>query len=143
MGCYFHRYSLSILVRMPFSFRLIWIAILSATLLSWVYEFSSGESLEFNSQKLSIRKGVNGWERKREYPIEQCSNLGWDQGRKGGPYLTCSVGRSSVKFGKRLPEATANEILTALQRALPDVAQKVCSLPIDKEHFVTLGLNKQ
>jgi hypothetical protein len=130
-------------LRIPFSFRVIWIAILFVTLLSLVYEFLGEEILEFDSQKLSICKGVHGWERKREYPIEQCSNLGWGQGRKGGPYLACSVGRTSIKFGRRLSEAAANEILTVLQRTLPGVAQKVCSYPGSKEHFVTLGLNKQ
>jgi len=48
-----------------------------------------------------------------------------------------------MTFGKGLSEDTANEILTALQQALPDVAQKVCSSPGSKEHFVTLGLNKR
>jgi hypothetical protein len=129
--------------RMPFSFRVFWIAILAATSLSLVYEFLGQEILEFDSQKLTIRKGVHGWERKRECPIERCSNLGWGQGRKGGPYLALSVGRRLIKFGKGLSEGAANEILTALQRALPDVAQKLCSYPGSKEHFVTLGLNKQ
>jgi hypothetical protein len=129
--------------RMPLSFRVILIAILIAGSLTLVYEFSGEEILEFDSKNLTIRKGVHGWEQKREYPIEQCSKLGWSQGRKVGPYLALSVGTRSIKFGKRLSEDAANEVLTALQRALPDVAQKVCSSTESKEHFVTLGLNKQ
>jgi hypothetical protein len=129
--------------RLPFSFRAIWIAILVAALLNEVHEFLAEEVLEFDSQKLTICKGVHGWERRREYPIEQCSDLGWRTGRRGGPYLALSVGRRSVKFGKGLSEDAANEILTALQRVLPDVAQKMCSYPGGREHFVTLGLNKR
>jgi hypothetical protein len=128
--------------RMPFSLRFVWMAILAATSLSLIYEFLGEEILEFDSQKLTIRKGVHGWERKHECPTEECSNLAWNQGRKGGTYLALSVARRSIKFGKGLSEDVANEILTALQRALPDVAQKVCSYPGSKEHFVTLGLNK-
>jgi hypothetical protein len=128
--------------RIPLSFRLFWTAILFATSMSFVYEFVVEEILEFDSQKLSVRKGTHGWERMREYPIDACSDLGWKQGRRGSPYLACSVGNSSIRFGKGLSEAVANEILTALQRALPAVAQKVCSYPGSKEHFITLGLNK-
>jgi hypothetical protein len=129
--------------RLPFSFRVIWIAVLVAALLSEVHEFLAEEILEFDSQKLTICKGAHGWERRREYPIEQCSDLGWRTGRRSGPYLALSVGRRSVKFGKDLSEDAANEILTALQRALPDVAQKMCSCPGSREHFVTLRLNKR
>ena len=110
--------------RLPFSFRAFWIAILCAALLSEVYEFLVEEILEFDSQKLAICKDVHGWERGREYPVAQCSDLGWRTGWRGGPYLALSVGRRSVKFGKGLSEDAANGILTALQRALPDVAQK-------------------
>ena len=129
--------------RFPFSLRVIWIAILVAGLLREVHEFLGEEILEFDSTKLAVCKGIHGWERRREYPIEQCSDLGWRTGRKGSPYLALSVGRRSVKFGKRLSEDAANEILTALQRALPDVVQKMCSYPGSGEHFVTLGLNKR
>jgi len=129
--------------RLPFSFRVIWIAVLVAALLSEVHEFLAEEILEFDSRKLTICKGVHGWERRREYPIEQCSDLEWRTGRRGRPYLAFSVGRRSVKFGKGLSEEAANEILTALQRALPDVAQKMCSHPGGREHFVTFGLNKR
>ncbi len=128
--------------RIPLSFRVIWIVILSAAFLSTAYEFLGDEVLEFDWQKLSVRKGVHGWERKREYPIAQCSNLAWDQGRRGGSYLTCKEGGTSIKFGKRLSEAAANEIMSALQRALPDAAQKVGPYPGTKEHSVTLELNK-
>ncbi len=129
--------------RMPFSLRAFWIAILVAALLGEVYEFLLEEILEFDSQKLTTCKSFHGWERRHEFPIEQCNNLEWHTGRRGGPFLALRVGRRSVTFGKGLSEDAANEILTALQRALPDVAQKLCSYPGGREHFVTLGLNKR
>lgn len=127
----------------PLSIRVIWIAILVSILLSSVYEFFGEEIIEIDSQKLTIRKGIHGWERKREYQINECNNLEWNAGRKGGSYLTCKAGRWPIKFGNRLSENDANEILSALQRTLPDVAQKICAYPGRKEHFITLGLNKQ
>jgi hypothetical protein len=127
----------------PSSIRVFWIIILLSTLLSSVYEFFGEEIIEIDSQKLTIRKGIHGWERKREYQINECSNLAWDAGRKGGSYLTCKVGRWPIRFGSKLSENDANEILSALQRALPDVAQKICAYPGGKEHFITLGLNKR
>jgi hypothetical protein len=115
--------------RMPSSFRVMWIAILAAASLSLAYGFLCEEILEFDSEKLTIRRGARGWERKREYSVEQCSNLGWRQGGKSRPYLAMSVVLRSVTFGKGLSEDAANAILTALQRVLPDVAQKMCSYP--------------
>lgn len=129
--------------RMPLSIRVFWIAILVAASLSLIHEFWVEEILEFDSQKVIVRRGVHGWERKREYSIEQCSRLEWNQGRKGSSYLTLSVGRLPIMLGKGLSEDAANEILTTLQRVLPDVAQKVCSYPGSKEPFVTLGLRKR
>jgi hypothetical protein len=126
----------------PLSIRVIWIFILVSSLLSSTYQFLGEEIVEFDSQKLTIRKGIHGWERKREYQVNECSNLEWDPGRRGGSYLTCKVGRWPVKFGNRLSENDANEILVALQKSLPDVAQKICACPGGKEHFITLGLNK-
>jgi len=127
----------------PLSLRVIWIVMLVSTLFSSVYQFLGEEIIEIDSQKLSIRKGIHGWERKREYQINECSNLEWDAGRKRGSYLTCKVGRWPIKFGNGLSENDANEILSALQQTLPDVAQRICAYPGGKEHFITLGLNKQ
>jgi Reverse transcriptase (RNA-dependent DNA polymerase) len=120
----------------PVSIRAIWIIILSSTLFSSVYQFLGEEIIEIDSQKLTIRKGIHGWERTREYQINECSNFEWNPGRKGGSYLTCKAGRWPIK------ENDAGEIMSALQEALPDVAQKICPYPGSKEHFITLGLNR-
>ena len=124
--------------------RIIWIVILVSTLISSVYEFFAEEIIEIDSQRLTIRKGIHGWERVREYQIDECSNLEWKAGGEGGgSYLTCKVGRWPIKFGNRLSEDNATEILSALQRTLPDVAQKIGAYPGGREHFITLGLNKR
>jgi hypothetical protein len=129
---------------LPLSIRVIWTVILVSGLLSSVYQFFGGEIIEIDSQKLTIRKGIHGWwKRKREYQINQCSNLEWNAGLKGGSYLTCKVGRRPIVFGKGLSENHANEILSALQRTLPDAAQRISAHPGHKEHFITLGLNRQ
>jgi hypothetical protein len=128
----------------PLFGRIIWMVILVSTLISSVYEFSGEEIIEIDSQRLTIRKGIHGWERVREYQIDECSNLEWDAGGEGcGSYLTCKVGRWPIRFGKGLSGDNATEILSALQRTLPDVAQKICAYPGGREHFITLGLNKR
>ncbi len=136
-GALYHFWSVS-----PLSIRIFWIVIFVSTLLSSIYQFFGEEIIEIDSQKLTIRKGIHGLERKREYQINECSNLAWEAGRKGGSFLTCKVGRWPIKFAYGLSEYDANEILSVLQRTLPDVAQKICAYPRGKEHFITLGLNK-
>ena len=124
--------------------RIIWIVILVSTLISSVYEFFGEEIIEIDSQRLTIRRGIHGWERVREYQIDECSDLEWKGGVEGGgSYLTCKAGRWPIKFGKGLSEDNATEILSALQRTLPDVAQTICAYPGGREHFITLGLNKR
>jgi hypothetical protein len=88
----------------PLSIRVIWIVILVSILFSTVYQFFGEEIIEIDSQKLTIRKGIHGWERKREYQIHECSNLEWNADGKGGSYLTCKVGRWPKTFGSRLWE---------------------------------------
>lgn len=108
------------------------------------YQLFGEEIIEFDSQKLTVRKGVHGWERKREYQIEECRELEWESDSEGNPAaLKCRVGWRSITFGKYLSEDNAHEILTALQRNLPDVAQKICAYPGGKEHFLTLGLGRK
>jgi hypothetical protein len=125
---------------LPLSFRAFWLLILVSALLSSIYQFFGEEIIEFDSQKLVIRKGIHGWERKREYQISECSELEWDEGRKGRSYLTCRVGRWPRQFGSGVSENDAIEILAALQRTLPEVAQKICAYSGGKRHFLTLGL---
>jgi hypothetical protein len=114
----------------------------AASFLGSLYAFVAEENIEFDSQKLSIRKGFHGWERTREYRISECSNLERRVDEKGWSYLTCKAGRSRIKFGTWLSENDADKVLAALQRTLPDVANRICSTFGTNEHFISLGLGK-
>jgi hypothetical protein len=112
--------------------------------LALIYQISVTEAVEFDSQRITVCKEIRGWEREKEYSVENCSQLEWSQGSEGQPpALNCKVGWRTVKLCQDLSEDESIEILAALQRSLPDVAQKVCSYPNLKEHFLTLGLDKQ
>jgi hypothetical protein len=112
--------------------------------LALIYQLSVTQVVEFDSQRMTLCKEINGWERKKECKIEECSELEWSEGSEGErEALKCKVGRRTVKVCQDVSEAESIQILTALQRSLPEVAQKVCSYPDFKEHFLTLGLNKQ
>jgi hypothetical protein len=128
-------------VMTPF-IRVTWVLVLVSTVSAWIYQLSGEEILEFDSQKLSLRKGIHGWERKREYKISECTDLEWHEGHEGDSFLSCKAGRRSIQFGNKLSENDANKILIALQQNLPDVAQKIGSYPRQRGPFLTLGLNK-
>lgn len=126
----------------PLSIRIVWLALLPLILLDSAYGFFGEEVIEIDSQKLSIRKGIHGLEHKRDYQVDECRNLEWSAGRRGGSHLTCKVGQWPITFAKRISESDADEIFLALQRTLPDVAQKICASTGGKEHFMTLGLRR-
>ena len=113
----------------PVWVRVFWIFVLVPGLWRSLYEFFGEEIIEFNSQTLTVRKGIHGWERKHEYPVNECSELEWQPGNNGHSYLSCKVGRWPKTFGNGLSENEGIEILAALQQTLPDVAQKICSYP--------------
>jgi hypothetical protein len=124
--------------------RVFWIFLLVSMFVGLTYVLLGEENIEINSRTLTIRKGIHGWERQREYQITECRNLRWRQGQKGGgSYLKCEVGRWPITFGNRVSEDDSIKILSALQTALPDVARQICASPASKEHFITLGLNKK
>jgi hypothetical protein len=135
---YAHWPSLSRLLRV----LLLWgLASSVPPLLYWCF---GEEIIEIDSNKLTIRRGIHGWERKREYPIADCHELEWEDGGENGySELKCKVGRRTVRIGNQVSEAEAVQILTALQETLPAVAQQICTYPDGKEHFLTLGLNKK
>jgi len=144
----------------PLGGKVFAIAVLVFGLIGALKELLGEEVVEFDSQKLTVRREMHGWERNREYDIAKCHDLEWDKGRKGNSYMTCKVGRPAnpdglaahlyhfaglhtVRFGNRLTEDDALEILAALQRTLPEVAQTLCAAPGQKEHFIGLGLDKR
>lgn len=127
----------------PFPIRIVWISLLISSVPALIYQFSGEEIIEIDTKKLTIRKGIHGWEHKREYEIDTCSELEWEQGRKGSPSgLRCKVGWRPIRFGRPVSENDANEILSALQRVLPEVAQKICSYSGGRQHLITLGLDR-
>ena len=129
--------------QLTFWFRVLLAGGLCSTVLSFLYQMSGTEVIEFDAQKLTISKGIHGWERKREHRIEDCSELEWTEGSEDThAALKCKVGWKTVTFGEYISENEAIEILTALQRTFPDVAQKICSFPKGKAHFITLGLSR-
>jgi vacuolar-type H+-ATPase subunit I/STV1 len=115
-----------------------------SALLALIYQLSVTQVIEFDSQRITVCKEIHGWERKKEYRVEDCSELEWSEGSEHQPpMLKCKADWRTVKVCEDLSEDESIEILTALQRSLPDVAQKICSYPKSKEHFLTLGIGKQ
>lgn len=113
------------------------------TLADLAYQMGGPEVIEFSSDGLRIRTSYLGWERDLQYPLDKCSELSWqpDNNRHKDRALECKVGWKKVRFGRYLNETQTSEILTDLQRYLPDVAQRIgLSLGSEKSHFTRLGL---
>ena len=123
-------------------YRAILIWILSGAVVAF-YQLSGSEVLEFDSRKLSISKNILGWPRTAEYPLDRCRELEWrDANSEGdGSRLQCKVGWRTVKFAKYISENEATEIVTALQKNLPDVATRLLATIYSKQHFTTLNLS--
>jgi hypothetical protein len=61
--------------------------------------FGFSQVIEFDAKNLRIRTETLGWERSREYLIEQCTNLEL-QDRSGDPHgLQCRIGWRTIEFG--------------------------------------------
>jgi hypothetical protein len=115
-----------------------------AGIIAWFYQLSGSEIIEFDARQLRIRKDIFGWDRVREYKIEECSSLEVHEQGEGDHFgLQCKAGWKTLRFGEHLSEEQAIEILTALQRELPEVAQRLSSSTEDKKNFVTLDLSSQ
>jgi hypothetical protein len=145
---------------LPYWWKVLSVVFLVFGLIGTLSELLGEEVVEFDSQKLTVRKELHGWERKREYDIAKCHELKWAPGHKGNSFMTCKVGwhakadglagqlyyfagRHTVKFGNRLSEDDALEILAALQRTMPEVAETLCATPAHKGHFIGLGLGRR
>lgn len=126
---------------MPILFRGIFIWGVIGALLTLIYQLSGTQLIEFDQLRITTCKEVHGWERKKEYKVEDCTEFQWDEGAEGQRQgLKCKVGWKTVMICEGLSEDETTAILVALQKYLPDVAQRICSQPSDKEHFLTLGL---
>jgi len=106
------------------------------------------EVIEINAQVLRVQKSRQGHETREEYGVGDCRELQWSKssgsgfGRGSHPRgLICKVGWKRIRFGHYLSEDQAIKVLVALQQALPEVAQILCSYPGGKKHFTTLDLS--
>jgi hypothetical protein len=107
-----------------------------------IFQSSGIEILEIDTNKITLSKGVHGWERKREYEIKQCRELEWmEGGEETSRRLQFKTDWRAIAFCENVTENQAVQILTALQQILPGVAQQLCSYPEGKKHFLTLGLS--
>jgi len=127
----------------PFWLRIIFAWVLASTLVTFIYRTLGEETIEINSRKVAISKGFHGWERRREYEIDHCRELEWSEPSRHDPGgLTCKVRWRRIQFAQGITEDAGMQILAELQQTLPDVAQKICSTPASKDHFVSLGLGR-
>ena len=114
----------------------------AGSVVAWFYQLSGFEVIEFDSKKVTLRLNTLGWERTREFSVAECSRLEWreptDEDRRA---LQLKAGWETVRFGKYLLAEQAIEVLTLIQKELPDAAQQLCADPRpSKSHFQTLGL---
>jgi hypothetical protein len=122
-------------------FRVLFVSGTLSAAAALIFQLSGTEIIEISSDKITVRKEIHGWERKREYSIKECRELEWVQGAEDTPQsLQFKTGWGTVTLGENLSENQAIEILTALQQSLPEAAQQLCSYPDGKKHFITLGL---
>jgi hypothetical protein len=128
---------------MSFLMRAFYIWCDVSTLLAFLYQLSGFEQIEFGPEKLTIRKSMLAWERTREYPVEDCTELEWhhSSGENRGSCLHCKVGWKMVFFARYISETQALEIISALQEHFPQVSRKMAAMPGGKSHFQTLGLS--
>jgi hypothetical protein len=123
-------------------FRVLFVSGTLSGAAALVFQLSGTEIIEISSDKLTVRKEIHGWERKREYSTKECRELQWMQGAEDTPQsLQFKNGWRTVTLGENLSENQAIEILTALQQSVPEAAEQLCSYPDGKKHIITLGLS--
>lgn len=110
------------------------LSVLGAIVAWFGHLFGWEEVIEFDAGHLRIRNEVFAWERTREYPIAECSDLG-PQDLTGRPHgLQCRLGRRTIEFGDYLSEQQGIEVVSALEDALPDIVQTLLpSVDISKD----------
>lgn len=135
----FCRYSLRYWAPASLLMRVVSVWVIGASVVAWFYQLSGSEVVEFDAKGIRIRKDILGYERLREYRIEDCRSLEPHTKGEGDQYgLQCKLGWRTVRFAEYISEEQANEVLSTLQKELPDIAGKLEAGPA---HFTTLGLN--
>ena len=108
------------------------------------YQVAGSEEIEFNQERMSIRKNRPLRPRSWECPLKDCALLEIREPGEGeSDRLQCKIRGTTVTFGSGLSFEQANNILIELQRALPQAAHQLLAggtNPFGK-HFTTLNLS--
>lgn len=127
--------------KMPLFGRILVSAAVLGGIAGWFEQlFGFSETIEFDRKHLRIRREIFGWERTREYLIQECSDLEV-QDMSGNPHgLQCRLGWRTIEFGDDLSEHQAIEVLSALRDALPEMVPMLFPSVDISKHFTRLGL---
>ena len=107
------------------------------------YQIAGSEEIEFDAQRLVIRKNRPWWRQSREYPVETCTGLKvCDTDDDNRDRFSVKTGGTTVKFGRDLSTSQAYDILDELHKALPDVSRQLLQRndPFTS-HFILLNLS--
>jgi len=106
-----------------------------------IFKLSGIEIIEFSQRVLAVTKEIRGWERRREYLVEVCREMQWDEGSEDEPRgIKCKAENQWIRFAAEVSENQANEIFVEVQKELPDVAAFLFSFPEERSRFLRLGL---
>src|SRR5215472_7444461 len=61
-------------------FRILFVWAFVSGIAALIFQLSGTEIIEFDSERLTIRKEIHGWERKRKYRVKECHELEWMEG---------------------------------------------------------------
>jgi hypothetical protein len=66
-------------------YHLLFLWGIATAFLVLIYQISVSQTIEFDSQRITVRKEFRGLERKKEYRVEDCSELEWQESSEGQP----------------------------------------------------------
>jgi hypothetical protein len=107
------------------------------------YQITGSEEIEFNQDRLTIRKNRPMRTKTWEHPLHHCMRLEIREPGEGeSDRLSCNIRGDTVTFGADLSFEQATDILVELQRVLPDAAHQLLARTDDPfgKHFTTLNL---
>jgi hypothetical protein len=107
------------------------------------YQITGSEEIEFNQNRLTIRKNRPINTKTWESPLWDCMLLEIREPGEGeSDRLSCKIHGNTLTFGADLSFEQANNILVELQRTLPEAADRLLSSADDPfgKHFTTLDL---
>jgi len=65
-----------------------------------MFKLFGTEVIEFSQGTLALTKEIRGWERRREYPVVECRERQWDEGRRAAGHKV-QGGRKMDSFWRR------------------------------------------